>query len=306
MEIQDSRAVSVTNISPNANEKTVSDFFSFCGKITKLYLKKDEGTDTSSAVVQFETDSAAKTALLLTNALIIDRPITVLPYSSGPSDTAPVNISSTNEVPQSQITQRTFPVADDQRSKTSVVASLLAAGYVLTNDAFEKAKEVDEKHSISLQAKVALEQVKVKAHEIDVQLGISEKASTLQKQATEKVKQIDEQLHISEKATAAANTIKTTATTVANQVAANPTVAKGLSALKDAATSVKTSVESAYEDTREQTQKAIEEKQKNKKPAQLEEGSESVVAEGGVAQTPVDSSSIPSDSTTTTTTTAPQ
>lgn len=37
---QETKAVFVSNISPNATEKTVSDFFSFCGKITKLTLRK--------------------------------------------------------------------------------------------------------------------------------------------------------------------------------------------------------------------------------------------------------------------------
>jgi hypothetical protein len=35
---------------------------------------------TIEAIVEFENESAAKTALLLTNALIEDRPITVTPY----------------------------------------------------------------------------------------------------------------------------------------------------------------------------------------------------------------------------------
>jgi len=269
MEIQESKSVSVSNISPSADEKTVSDFFSFCGKITKLYLKRDEApAETSSAIVQFETESAAKTALLLTNALIIDRPITVLPYSQTTSDSYSASSnqpqSTLTPVPEAKITTREFNVPDEQRTKTSVIASLLAAGYVLTNDAFDKAKEVDEKHMISLQAKIALEQVKVKAHEIDKQLGLSEKAATLQNLASEKVKQIDEQLHISEKAKEAANTVKTTATNVAKQVSENPTISKGVTTVKDTATNIKTSVSNVFNDYKEQTQKAIEEKQKEK------------------------------------------
>ncbi len=88
-----------------------------------------------SAVVQFETESAAKTALLLTNALIVDRPITVVPYTSGFQSThassTPTN--NTNATPQStsenapqpslgtpvdhtNITQRDFQgISDEQR-----------------------------------------------------------------------------------------------------------------------------------------------------------------------------------------------
>jgi hypothetical protein len=40
--------------------------------------------ESCSAVVEFQHEAAAKTALLLTNALIIDRPITVSPFSASP------------------------------------------------------------------------------------------------------------------------------------------------------------------------------------------------------------------------------
>jgi len=280
LDIQESKAVIVSNISPSANEKTVSDFFSFCGKISKLFLTKTEGSDTSVAVVQFETDSAAKTALLLTNALIIDRPITVVGYHTGgaeekekPVEQAPSDavISQNTQVPDNKITQREFGVPDEQRSKTSVVASLAAAGYILGQDALEKAKELDEKHMISLQAKVAVESVKAKLHEIDLSYGISEKATSLQKQATDKVKQLDEQYKISDKAKEVGNQIKTTTTTAVNKVMQQPTVASTVTAVKEKATSVKNTVSAQITDLETETKKAIEEKQKEKAAAEKKE-----------------------------------
>jgi len=264
LDIQESKAVVVANISPNANEKTVSDFFSFCGKINKLFLTKTEGSDTNTAVIQFETDSAAKTALLLTNALIIDRPITVTGFSSGTSqekENVPVaeqsNVVSSNaQVPESQITQREFGVPDDQRSKTSVVASLVAAGYVLGQDALVKAKEIDEKHMISLQAKVAVDSVKAKLHEIDVSYGISEKAQTLGKQATDKVKQIDEQYKISEKATQMGTQLMTSTTTAVNKVLAQPSVASTVNTVKEKATNVKNTVSAQFNELEVETKKS--------------------------------------------------
>lgn len=136
------------------------------------------------------------------------------------------------EVDQSQITQREFNVPDEERvlttsnanshfyqSKTSVVASLLAAGYSVGADALHSARDFDDKHLISLQAKVAVEQVKVKAHELDKQLGISEKAQAIEKAVNEKVKQLDESWKISEKANLAANTLKNTAEAVSKTAA---------------------------------------------------------------------------------------
>jgi hypothetical protein len=267
-------AVYVTNISPNANEKTVSDFFSFCGKITKLYLKKEDGGQNSSAVVQFETESAAKTALLLTNALIVDRPITVVPYtpttpapSGGDSaaTSAPIPAEMGAPVSEEHITQRDFGgVPDDERSKTSVVASMVASGYVLGSDILTKAKEYDDKHMISLQAKVALEQIKVKAHEIDKQYGISEKVTATKTAVVEKAKKIDEDYKISEKAAQAANTVKTTVVQTAQKAQENPTVKSGVESLKSGFQKATDSVSATYNDYKSQTEKAIEEKKKER------------------------------------------
>ena len=55
------------------------------------------------------------------------------------------------ELKAEDISQKEFHVADSQRSKTSVVASLAAAGYTVGEDALTKAKAYDEKHMITLQ-----------------------------------------------------------------------------------------------------------------------------------------------------------
>jgi len=245
-------AVQVSNISPNANEKTVADFFSFCGKITSLYLNKDEGQETSTAVVQFESESAAKTALLLTNALIVDRPITVVTYGAESTfrhDTA---------TPVTDIPQKDFgTVGDHDRTKTSVVVSMLASGYVLASDAVAKAKEVDEQRGITATVKVGVEQLKVKAHDIDVQYGISEKAASVKQSATDTAKKLNEDYHISEKASAAAQQAKGVASTVTE----NPNVKAGVATVKSGISSVVSTVSGYVADYKDQTAKAVEEKQ---------------------------------------------
>jgi hypothetical protein len=256
-------SVQVTNISPNANEKTVSDFFSFCGKIAKLYLDKEPGKDTSKAVVQFETESAAKTALLLTNALIVDRPIVVTPYPPKDEPQQESKDAPGTPVPAERITHRDFGgVNDEERTKTSVLASMLASGYVLASDALAKAKEVDEEHNITLQLKVGVEQIKVKAHEIDQTYGISEKAVAVKQQAAEKAKSIDEQYKISEKASHAANVVKGTAWQASAKAQENPTIKQGVETAKSGWASVTQAVSGFYNDYKEQTVKAIEEKKK--------------------------------------------
>jgi len=256
-------SVYITNISASASEKTVSDFFSFCGKIDKLFLKKEEN-GTSSAVVQFETESAAKTALLLTNALIVDKPITVTPYSLNVDQPSTSTILEENLVPDNKVTQRDFPVPDEQRTKTSVIASLIAAGYVLGQDTLGKAKDYDEKHNISLQAKVAVDMMKNKVQELDNQYKISEKAAAISQQATDKAKKIDEQYHISEKAQQTATVVKTQVQTYAQKVSENPTVAKGITSAMGTFESIKTSASYMYNDYKTQLDKAIEEKQRER------------------------------------------
>jgi len=278
---QEIRSVLVTNISPAANEKTVSDFFSFCGKISKLYLKKEEGKETSSAIIQFETESAAKTALLLTNALIVDRPITVAAHESSVNVPTPSSPQVTGQsVPESfgspaeqaNITTRDFGgIPDNQRTKTSVVASLLASGYVLTENALDKAKEIDEKNHLSSRAQVALDQVRVKAQEIDTQLGITEKATMVKNTITETAKKVDTELGLSEKAAMAANAIKSGAQSVLTssqqtfqKAQENPTVKKGVEGVKSTAQSVSKVVEHTvkgmndqFNDIRSETQREI-------------------------------------------------
>lgn len=191
-----SKAIFVSNISPNADEKTVSDFFSFCGKITNLvYAKADEGGE---AVVVFDTEAAAKTAHLLTEACIVDRSIQITPYTGqwGSAldaclDEDVVNNEQTSQqleesmdgdrqvtqITADDIDQKDFQVPDEDRSKISVVASLLAAGYVLGNNAVQKAKEVDEQSNISQRIAESTARAVQSVKEFDERHQISQKAS---------------------------------------------------------------------------------------------------------------------------------
>jgi hypothetical protein len=133
-----------------------------------------------------------------------------------------------------------------------------------------------------LQLKVGVEQLKVKAHEIDQQYKISEKASAVKQQATEKAKKIDEEYKISEKATSAAHTVKAATLSATAKVSLpfffinlfkaqeNPTIKHGVESIKSGWNSVAQSVTGFYNEYKEQTVKAIEEKEKEKAAAQGE------------------------------------
>lgn len=223
-----SRSVLVTNISPRANEKTVTDFFSFCGKVTNLTLRSHpEGSD---AIVTFETEGAAKTALLLTSALIVDRPITVVAHNASttefPSTTPPLKDSTTTTLEGDQIQNRPYisDIPAEQRTKTSVIASLVASGYTLSADAIRKAREFDEENHISARINTAAEAFGAKVKEIDEKLNISKTVESLSEQVAEKVKVVDQQLHISEAANSVSTTVSAGVQTLGTKIKEEPTI----------------------------------------------------------------------------------
>lgn len=76
------RAVLVENLSLSVTEKTLNDFFFLCGPIESITLSPrvdadGEAEESQVAVVVFEKSEAADTAVLLTNAVLVDRALTV-------------------------------------------------------------------------------------------------------------------------------------------------------------------------------------------------------------------------------------
>jgi len=238
------RGVLVKNISPAADAKMINDFFAFCGKIESLSLQAAEGGAQESVVV-FETESAAKTALLLTNAVIVDRSITVEPLPD--AHAAP---PAAAQMSAADIQQKPFAVDYAQRSKTSVIASLIAAGYSVGTDTLSKAKEYDEKHMITLQLKAGAENIKAKAKEIDETYKISETVQAGVNKVSDTAKAVDQRFAISSTANAAITTVTSTASAGAQVVAAkamsNPTVANAVQKVQEKTAAATAAVKSQY------------------------------------------------------------
>ncbi len=133
------KKIYVKNVSPQATVDVIVDFFSYCGTVQHAFLYKDV-MDLQCATVFFESKDAATTGLLLSGAMIYDRCIEVEQLSpekekelkqrkeAGKSDAKPAKISS------------------EANSKSSVVASLLAAGYNVGSNVMNKAKTYDQSH----------------------------------------------------------------------------------------------------------------------------------------------------------------
>jgi len=148
----------VSNISATASEKTVKDFFLFCGKIQEFELQK-EG-DRQVALVLFERESAAKTACMLTNAMIVDSQISVTPYFEDSE-------ASGENIPQ------------ENKPKVTVLAEILSAGYSLQDQIIEKGLEIDAKYGLVGMIQSYVEAAKAHAKTIDEKFHVTAKATEL-------------------------------------------------------------------------------------------------------------------------------
>eukprot|EP01120_Amphizonella_sp_Union-15-10_P007339 TRINITY_DN2464_c0_g4_i1.p1 TRINITY_DN2464_c0_g4~~TRINITY_DN2464_c0_g4_i1.p1 ORF type:complete len:271 (-),score=61.36 TRINITY_DN2464_c0_g4_i1:91-840(-) len=159
--------VYVTNISPTASEKTLLDFFSFCGKINKLVLTNDGASQ--HAVIYFDTAEATSTALLLNKANVEQREIVV-----------------TTEAPS------TIPGAANLSG-----APLQQTGPL--DNLVKQAKELDEKHNISGTIIDSTQKIIATAQDLDKTYKISETAMNITHMAIDKAKELDTKFGVSEK-----------------------------------------------------------------------------------------------------------
>ncbi|KAI1320468.1 hypothetical protein EDD11_000853 [Mortierella claussenii] len=162
----------VNNISASASDKTVKDFFLFCGKILEFEIQK-EG-DRQVALVLFERESAAKTACMLTNAMIVDSQISVKPYFE---ETADANGDHT---------------AQENKPKATILAEILAAGYQLQDQIIEKGLEIDAKYGVVGKIQAYVEAAKAQAVALDEKYKVTEKAH-----------EIDHKYHVQDRVNAA-------------------------------------------------------------------------------------------------------
>ncbi|KAG0250631.1 hypothetical protein BG011_008198 [Mortierella polycephala] len=170
-EVPTPNLIIVTNISAAASEKTVKDFFLFCGKIVGFELQT-EG-DRQVALVLFERESAAKTACMLTNAMIVDSTITVKPYFEE-------SVESDENMSQ------------ENKPKVTVLAEILAAGYTLQDQIIEKGLEIDAKYGFVGRIQSYVEAAKNQAKTLDEKYHVTAKAT-----------EIDQKYHVQDRVNAA-------------------------------------------------------------------------------------------------------
>jgi len=306
----------ITQLTPNVTEKQLTDFFSFCGKITSLTFRSKG--DVVEAVLTFEKESSATTGLLLNNAIIDGNPIKVVPYTEEhqevhkqedhqtkiilekselpdeeipPAEELPEPVTVT-EVAEEDITHR-----PGERTATAAIASLIANGYVLTMDALGAAKRLDEEKKISQTISEGGETMKNRAKQFDTDYHISESVDNAGKTISEKMNNIDQQFHISESTTAATTYLNTKFGELGASIADGVSTTFQSPKVQDTLTSINTwssnvtrsigdffrpvgdSINREFDSIKEESARKIEEKQRARVPPPMTELSEDISAE---------------------------
>ncbi|MED6169822.1 hypothetical protein PIB30_024794 [Stylosanthes scabra] len=188
------RTVKVSNISSAATEQDLKEFLTYPGKIEHIEIKSENVSSNSKvAYVTFSSSEGAETAILLSGAVLVGQPITivlatdyVVPASAASTTPAETGTTNTDAVtPESGLVK-----AED------IVSSMLAKGYILGQDVLSRAKSFDQKHQLSSTASS-------KVATLDQKVGISEKITAGSMLVNDKVKQMDERYQVSEKAKSA-------------------------------------------------------------------------------------------------------
>ncbi|CAE6346172.1 unnamed protein product [Rhizoctonia solani] len=126
-------SVHVANLAETTTEKNLSDFFTFCGKITSI----DFDSKAHAATVHFESPNAAKTALMLNGGTLDGSAITV------------TSETEHEDLPHQEHHDETTPIQQTDKPRAAIAAEYLAKGYTLSDNILQKAIDLDQKQGIS-------------------------------------------------------------------------------------------------------------------------------------------------------------
>eukprot|EP01018_Ginkgo_biloba_P037743 Gb_35128 [translate_table: standard] len=185
--------VQVINLSPNATEKDVWDFFSFSGTVENVELER-VGEETQVAFVTFKESYAVETAILLSGATIVDQRVCIVHWGESEESFDFWKRQSwklEEEGQESEVNRGNQFVSTPGEAVNmaqEVVTSMLSKGYVLGKDALSKAKSFDETHQVtaSAAAKVAA---------LSQRMGVTDRISA----GAETFRSMDERYHVLEK-----------------------------------------------------------------------------------------------------------
>ncbi|KAL4778194.1 hypothetical protein BJX76DRAFT_343869 [Aspergillus varians] len=179
--MSDHTTVHVSGIAASTSEKEVKDFFSFCGKIVHISVTPTsaEPDAPKSATVTFEKDAAAKTALLLDQTQLGPSVVTVKAAQSL-EDIAGGQTASAAEAKD----ENHHDIAQEDKPRSRILAEYLAHGYVISDQALQRAIAVDQKHGFSARFTSVLGNFDKKTGATDRARGLDESYKLSDKAAT--------------------------------------------------------------------------------------------------------------------------
>ncbi|XP_063943934.1 binding partner of ACD11 1 isoform X1 [Daucus carota subsp. sativus] len=221
--------IEVTSLSPAATEKDIQDFFAFCGKIEHVEIIR-AGDLASTAYVSFKYAHALETAVLLSGATILDRPVCITNWGQSEDEfniwnrpTWKIEDESSENQHVSEGT-RSVPSAGEAMSLAQdVVKAMVSKGYVLGVGALSKAKSFDESHQVSATATA-------KVAELSEKIGLTDKIYA----GVGAVKSVDERYHIYDTTKSAVAATGRTAAAATNTVVNSSYFSKGALWMSDA------------------------------------------------------------------------
>ncbi|KAF7801455.1 binding partner of ACD11 1-like [Senna tora] len=201
------RTVQVKPISDLASEREIREFFSFSGEVEHIEIQSDSG-NLKTAFVTFKDPKALEIALLLSGATIIDQIVSITQVEDYVLKREMQEVrqveNATNVAPSENVSPnieqgKASPTTNGRiyiNRAQDVVASMLAKGSAIRQDAFNKAKAFDEKHQFTANASA-------KVTSFDKRVRLSEKLTVGISVVNEKVKSVDQRLQVSDRTMAA-------------------------------------------------------------------------------------------------------
>jgi len=202
------QTIHVSNISPQTTQKELTDFFSFCGRITSSSLtpSSSDSSAPQSATITFASPTATKTALLLDQTQLGPSKISVTSAASI-DDLASGHVASHADEPNFGADSDPIEKLNNQDSKprATILAEMLAQGYSIGDAALQKAIEVDKSAGLTSRFYNLLSALDTKLH------------------ATERAKATDQTYHITDKAANLTNAATSTFSRYFEKFAGTPT-----------------------------------------------------------------------------------
>ncbi|GMI63890.1 INVOLVED IN rRNA PROCESSING 3, BPA1-Like 1 [Hibiscus trionum] len=243
------KTIEVSNVSLEATERDIKEFFSFSGDIEYVEMQRsNEGSQV--AYITFKDLQGAETAVLLSGATIVGLSVSIClapDYKLPPAAFAPP-----------PITQNITPGGGDSaiRKAEDVVTGMLAKGFILGKDAVKKAKSFDEKHRLTSTASA-------KVASFDKKIGFTEKIHMGTTIVGDKVREVDKKFQVSKKTKSAFATAEQKVTSAGSAIMKNRYVFTGASWVTGAFNKVAKAAGDVGQRTKEKVG-AAEEKRKRK------------------------------------------